>query len=117
MGEKRASQKRKSPRVFGHPTRRLKTPFRAGLYARVSTHDKQTIPVQIRAMRDYSARRGWTIVMQVKEISSGASQREKREQLLEAGRRRFVYTFDNHFPILNNRESLFFGAHGVPSAP
>ena len=53
--------------------------LRAGLYARVSTHDQQTIPLQTRAMRDYAARRGWTIVMQVKEIGSGASQRERRE--------------------------------------
>ena len=64
--------------------------LRAGLYARVSTHDQQTIPLQTRAMRDYSARRGWTIVMQVKEIGSGASQRERREKLLEAARRREI---------------------------
>jgi DNA invertase Pin-like site-specific DNA recombinase len=90
MGEKRASRKRKSSRVFGHPPERTKTVLRAGLYARVSTHDQQTIPLQTRAMRDYSARRGWTIIMQVKEIGSGASQREKREQLLEAARRREI---------------------------
>jgi putative DNA-invertase from lambdoid prophage Rac len=90
MGEKRGSPKPKSPRVFGHPSHRAKTPLRAGLYARVSTQDQQTIPMQTRAMRDYSARRGWIIVMQVKEIGSGASQREKREKLLEAARRRAI---------------------------
>ena len=36
------------------------------------------------------ARRGWTIALQVKEIGSGASQRERREQLLEAARRREI---------------------------
>ena len=41
-------------------------------------------------MRDYAARRGWTIVLQVKEIGSGAVQRESREQLLEAARRREI---------------------------
>jgi DNA invertase Pin-like site-specific DNA recombinase len=41
-------------------------------------------------MRDYSARRGWIIVMQVKEIGSGASQRQKREQLLEVARHREI---------------------------
>jgi DNA invertase Pin-like site-specific DNA recombinase len=61
-----------------------------GLYARVSTQDQQTIPLQIRALREYAARRGWTITLQVKEIGSGASQRVRREQLLEAARRREI---------------------------
>jgi putative DNA-invertase from lambdoid prophage Rac len=90
MAEKRPSRKPTSPRVFGHPPRRTKTPFRVGLYARVSTHDQRTIPLQTRAMRDYSTRRGWRIALQVKEIGSGASQRERREQLLEAARRREI---------------------------
>jgi hypothetical protein len=47
----------KSPRVFGHPSQRAKTPFRVGLYARVSTQDQQTIPLQTRALREYVARR------------------------------------------------------------
>jgi hypothetical protein len=90
MGVKRASRKTKSPRVFGHPPHRTKIPFRAGLYARVSTQDQQTIPMQTRALREYATRRGWTIALQVKEIGSGASQRERREQLLEAARRREI---------------------------
>jgi len=90
MGQKRASPKPKAPRVFGHPPRRAKTPFRAGLYARVSTQDQQTIPMQTRALREYATRRGWRIALQVKEIGSGASQRERREQLLEAARRREI---------------------------
>jgi hypothetical protein len=67
-----------------------KIPYRAGLYARVSTQDQQTIPMQTRALREYATRRGWTIARQVKEIGSGASQRERREQLLEAARRREI---------------------------
>jgi len=90
MAGKRASRRAKSPRVFGHPPRRAKAPFRVGLYARVSNHDQQTIPLQTRAMREYAARRGWTIALQVKEIGSGASQRERRENLLEAARRREI---------------------------
>ena len=43
MGEKRVSRKPKSLRVFGHPPRRAKTRLRAGLYARVSTQDQQTL--------------------------------------------------------------------------
>jgi hypothetical protein len=64
--------------------------FRAGLYARVSTDDQQAIPLQIRALREYAARRGWTIALQVKEVGSGASQRQLREKLLEAARRREI---------------------------
>jgi putative DNA-invertase from lambdoid prophage Rac len=64
--------------------------FRAGIYARVSTHDQQTIPLQIRALREYAARRGWTIALQVKEVGSGASQRQLREKLLDAARRREI---------------------------
>ena len=47
---------------FGHP-------LRAGLYARVTTHDQQTQPLQI------------------KEVGSGASQRELRATLIAAPRR------------------------------
>src|SRR5271157_5498358 len=62
--------------------------FRAGLYARVSTNDQQTLAMQNRAMREYAARRGWTIALQVREVNSGAAKREAREKVLEAARRR-----------------------------
>ncbi|HEV3198999.1 MAG TPA: recombinase family protein [Bryobacteraceae bacterium] len=64
--------------------------FRAGLYARVSTNDQQTLSMQCRAMREYAARRGWTIALQVREANSGASRREAREKVLEAARRREI---------------------------
>jgi len=64
--------------------------LRAGLYARVSTNDQQTIPLQIRALREYAVRRGWTIALQVKEVGSGASERQLREKLLESARRREI---------------------------
>jgi DNA invertase Pin-like site-specific DNA recombinase len=57
MAGKRASHQPKSRRVLGHPSGRLRKLFRVGLYARVSTHDQQTIPLQTRAMREYAARR------------------------------------------------------------
>ena len=61
---------------------RRKTVCRAGLYARVSTHDQQTLPLQGRAMREYAAKRGWSIVAQVSEVGFGASQRElQRERI------------------------------------
>ena len=64
--------------------------FRVGLYARVSTQDQQTIPLQIRAMRNYAATRGWTIAVQVKEVGSGAAERQLRQKLIEAARRREI---------------------------
>jgi len=64
--------------------------FRAGLYARVSTNDQQTLAMQNRAMREYASRRGWAIALQVREVNSGAAKREAREKLLEAARRREV---------------------------
>jgi putative DNA-invertase from lambdoid prophage Rac len=89
MAEKRTSEKAKSPRVFGQARKPAKM-FRVGLYARVSTSDQQTIPLQIRALREYAVRRGWTIALQVKEVGSGASQRQLREKLLDAARRREI---------------------------
>lgn len=64
--------------------------FRVGLYARVSTHDQQTLSLQMRAMREYATRRGWTIAAQIREVGSGASERELRDRLLAAARRRDI---------------------------
>jgi putative DNA-invertase from lambdoid prophage Rac len=89
VAAKRASEKAKSARVFGQARKPAKM-FRAGLYARVSTNDQQTIPLQVRALREYAVRRGWTIALQVKEVGSGASERQLRERLLEAARRREI---------------------------
>src|SRR6202167_2573220 len=89
MAAKQASEKQPSPRVFGQARKHPKM-FRAGLYSRVSTHDQQTLPLQNRALREYAAQRGWTIALQVKEVGSGASQRQLREKLLEAARRREI---------------------------
>jgi putative DNA-invertase from lambdoid prophage Rac len=89
MPIKRASRKAKSDNVFGQRRKGPKM-LRAGLYARVSTIDHQTLPMQNRAMREYAVRRGWTIAMQVREVGSGAVKREARDKLLEAARRRDI---------------------------
>jgi len=83
MPTKRKFPQSASRKVFGHP-------LRVALYARVSTHDQQTLPLQIRAMRQYAAKRGWTIATQIKEVGSGAAQRELRQALLAVARRREV---------------------------
>ncbi len=59
-----------------------------GLYARVSTHDQQTLPLQLSAMREHAKRRGWTVVLKVEDIGSGVRERPQREDLLRAARRR-----------------------------
>jgi DNA invertase Pin-like site-specific DNA recombinase len=64
--------------------------MRVGLYARVSTHDQQTLPMQLAAMREYVERRGWTVTAEVSEIGSGAKERQKREELLKIARRREI---------------------------
>ena len=89
MPAKRPSHNAKPPKVFGQ-RRKTSKMFRAGIYVRISTNDQQTIPLQLRALREYVARRGWAIVLQVKEVGSGAAQRQLREKLLEAARRREI---------------------------
>jgi DNA invertase Pin-like site-specific DNA recombinase len=89
MAAKRASKTAKSQRVYGQRQAPAKM-FRVGLYARVSTHDQQTLPLQMRAMREYAAKRGWTIAAQIKEVGSGAAEREFREKLLDSARRREI---------------------------
>lgn len=90
MPVKRGSRKVKSDGVFGQSRRQPKM-FPVGLYARVSTNDQQTLPMQNRALREYAVRRGWAIAMQVREVGSGAAKRrEAREKLLEAARRRQI---------------------------
>jgi putative DNA-invertase from lambdoid prophage Rac len=89
MPVKQGSDIGKSGRVFGQGQKTAKM-IRAGLYARVSTLDQQTLPMQSRAMREYAVRRGWMIAMQVKEVGSGATQRQLREKLLDAARRREI---------------------------
>src|SRR6266478_2392283 len=83
MPTKRKLAQSVSRKVFGHPPR-------VALYARVSTHDQQTLPLQIRTMRDYATKRDWTIAAQIKEVGSGASQRELRATLIAAARRREI---------------------------
>jgi putative DNA-invertase from lambdoid prophage Rac len=68
--------------------RQGKAEARVGLYARVSTHDQQTLPLQLSAMREYAEHRGWDIVMKVEDVGSGVRERPKREDLLRAARRR-----------------------------
>ncbi len=62
--------------------------MRTTLYARVSTHDQQTLGLQAEAMTAYIKGRGWEAVRQVQDVGSGAKERPGREELLKAARRR-----------------------------
>jgi putative DNA-invertase from lambdoid prophage Rac len=64
--------------------------MKLGCYARVSTHDQQTLPLQRDAMGAYAQQRGWSIALTVEEVGSGVSQRRQREVLMQAARRRAV---------------------------
>jgi len=63
---------------------------RVAIYARVSTHDQKTLPVQIELCSKYAKARGWTITHKIKEIGSGAIQRPQRTGLLKLCRKRQV---------------------------
>lgn len=64
--------------------------MKLGCYARVSKHEQQTLPLQRDAMVTYAQQRGWTIVVMVEEVSSGACERLQRQELLRAARRRTI---------------------------
>jgi len=64
--------------------------MRAALYARVSTHDQQTLGLQVEATAVYIKGRGWDLVRQVKDVGSGARERPGREGLLKAAGRREI---------------------------
>ena len=62
--------------VFGQMGKAL----RVGLYARVSTHDQKTLPLQLSVMRDYAKKRSWAVAVEVKDVGSGATTRQQREK-------------------------------------
>lgn len=64
--------------------------MRVGIYTKVSTHEQQTLPLQLMALRKYARARKWKIVLEIEDVESGAKDRKKREKLLEAARRRDI---------------------------
>ena len=46
--------------------------LRVGLYARVSTHDQKTLPMQLSAMRAYAEKGSWTIAIEVQDVGPAA---------------------------------------------
>jgi DNA invertase Pin-like site-specific DNA recombinase len=66
--------------------------MKLGLYARVSTHEQQTLALQRDAMTAYAQQRRGSIVLTVKEVGSGVSERRQRDTLMRAARRREIDT-------------------------
>ncbi len=64
--------------------------LRVGLYPQVSTHNQQTLPMQLSTMRDYAKRRKWAVAVEIQEVGSGATIRPERQKLIKAARRREI---------------------------
>lgn len=48
--------------------------MKVGIYARVSRHEQQSLPTQIKALKAYVQQRHWQLVLQSKEVGSGATE-------------------------------------------
>ncbi len=70
-----------SREVFGHLYFTQGELRRVGLYARISTHDQQRLPLQMKAMQAFVRKRRWKLTVQIKEVGSGATLRPQREEL------------------------------------
>ncbi len=64
--------------------------MKVGIYARVSTQEQQTLPLQIKDLRQYAKRRKWTVEVEITDIASGAKTRPRREELLKLARQKKI---------------------------
>ena len=64
--------------------------MKSGGYARVSTHDQQTLTLQRDAMAAYAQQRGWSIRVAINEVGAEGRERPQRDQLMRAARRREI---------------------------
>jgi putative DNA-invertase from lambdoid prophage Rac len=64
--------------------------MRVAIYARVSTHDQQTLGMQVEAMSAYLKNRDCNVAKLVEDVGSGARERPGRESILMAARRREI---------------------------
>ncbi len=67
--------------------------MKIGIYARVSTQDQQTLPLQIKDLREFAKRRKWKIEIEISDVASGAKSRPKREKLLKLASRERLIVF------------------------
>lgn len=64
--------------------------MKVAIYARVSTQDQNTIPMQIKKCREYAKSRNWQVIHVLKDIGSGAKKRPERENIINLCRKRAV---------------------------
>ena len=64
--------------------------LRVAIYARISTQDQNTIPMQIKKCREYANARDWKVTHELDEIGPGAKQRPQRAKLMHLCRKREV---------------------------
>lgn len=64
--------------------------MRAALYARVSTKEQNTLPMQMKSMKTLARQRNWTVTMAISESASGRATRPERETIMNAARRRKI---------------------------
>ena len=64
--------------------------LKVAIYARVSTQDQNTIPMQIKRCREYAKSRSWEVTHAFHEIGSGANNRPQRTKLMGVCRKREV---------------------------
>jgi|GEM_PF-156987 len=65
--------------------------MRIGIYARVSTSEQQSIPMQVLQLTEYARLRGWEVVLVAEEVASGAaSNRPQQAKLIEAAKKRQI---------------------------
>ena len=65
---------------------------KAAIYARVSTQDQRTLPMQIKTLKRYAKDRGWKVVIEIRDTASGAIDRPRRDEILRAARKREIDT-------------------------
>jgi DNA invertase Pin-like site-specific DNA recombinase len=65
---------------------------KAAIYARVSTQDQRTLPMQIQTLKRYAKDRGWKVVIEIRDTASGAIDRPRRDEILRAARKREIDT-------------------------
>jgi DNA invertase Pin-like site-specific DNA recombinase len=60
------------------------------IYTRVSTHDQQTLDMQLEKCREFCLARGWEVLFEAKEVGSGVKDRPQRADLFKLCRQRKV---------------------------
>jgi DNA invertase Pin-like site-specific DNA recombinase len=86
MAENKGFERSESQGVLAREARAM----RVADYARVSTHDQQTLGMQVESMSAYIKNRGRLVAKSVEDIDSGVRERPGRESLLIAAGRREI---------------------------